>query len=264
MLTTPQQEQVAALKQWFGSRQKVAVAFSGGVDSSLLLFLGSQVLGPHCLGIFALSPLMSKYQLETARNFGRTHNLPLDEKAFSPFELPGFSENRDDRCYICKKGLYSKLQGGLAPGWHLADGTNLDDNPDDRPGFQAILELGIATPFLDCRIGKGQIRAMSRALGLSNWDLPSDSCLATRIPRYNALTQEGLRQVEGAEEALRNLGFAGGRARLHDDTILLTFQEGDLERASMAEVRINIEKRMRERGFSKFFLDLSERQGILP
>lgn len=263
-MATHQQEQVAALKKWFGSRQKVAVAFSGGVDSSLLLFLGSQVLGPHCLGIFALSPLMSRYQIETARNFVRIHNLPLAERLFSPFELPGFSENRDDRCYICKKGLYGQMKGGLAPGWHLADGTNLDDNPAERPGFQAILELGIATPFLDCRIGKGEIREMSRALGLSTWDLPSDSCLATRIPRYSALTKEGLRQVEGAEEELRNLGFVGGRARLHDDTILLTFQQGDLERALMAEVRRNIEKRMRERGFSKFFLDLSERQGILP
>ncbi len=264
MVNNNQQELIIALEGWFAARQQVAVAFSGGVDSSLLFFLGSRVLGRNCRGLFAKTPLIASHQVASARDFAHQYNLALEERLFSPLRLPGFSENRSDRCYICKKGLYQDMKASLAPGWHLADGTNLDDDPDQRPGFQAIRELGVATPFLACKIGKKQIRQLSRALGLATWDKPSDSCLATRIPRDTFITTEGLQRVEDAEGVLRYLGFEGVRANLQDDNILLTFREGDLERATSPEMRSNIKEKMAKHCFSKVFLDLSERQVILP
>lgn len=140
----------------------------------------------------------------------------------------------------------------------------MDDNPDDRPGFQAIRELDVATPYLACGIGKRMIREISRALGLSTWNKPSDSCLATRIPRHIFISEQALRQVEDVEAALRHLGFEGLRAHLQDDKILLTFKEGDLDRALIPEIRENIQKTLAGHSFSKVFLDLSERPGILP
>ncbi|MEN8256491.1 MAG: ATP-dependent sacrificial sulfur transferase LarE [Thermodesulfobacteriota bacterium] len=259
-----QKELLSALEEWFSTKQKVAVAYSGGVDSSLLLFLGSKVLGRNCVGLFADSPLVARHQVEAAKSFAKQFGLVLEERIFSPLDLPGFSENKKNRCYICKKSLYHTLEKSLEPGWHLVDGTNLDDNPDERPGFQAIQELGVATPFLDCRINKKQIRDISRTLGLSSWNKPSDSCLATRIPRHCRLSREILQKVEDAEEILHNFGFDGVRAKLHGDEILLTFKEGDLERALILEVAKNIRKKMMGCSFSKVFLDLSERPGILP
>ncbi len=251
------QSYVSALEKWFAAHKKVAVAFSGGVDSSLLLFLGTRVLGPHCLGLFAQTPLMSEYQVTGAQKFAGHHNLVYEERKFSPFHLPGFSENDSERCYICKKGLYEDLKASLAPGWHLADGTNVDDTSDDRPGFQAIGELKVATPYLVCGLGKREIRSISRALGLSTWNKPSDSCLATRIPRDTPITEHRLQQVEIAEAALRHLGFEGMRAQPKDDKILLTFKEGDLERALTPEMRKKIQKTLAGHSFSKVFIDLS-------
>ncbi len=264
MLKKSHKELVIALEKWFVAKKKVAVAFSGGVDSSLLFFLGNQALGRNCKGLFAKSPLMSRHQVDDALGFARTYNLEFEERLFSPLDLPGFSENSAERCYICKKGLYENFKSSLAPGWHLADGTNLDDDPGQRPGSKAIQELGIATPFLTCSIGKKEIRSLSRALGLATWDKPSDSCLATRIARQEPISVQGLQMIEDAEAGLRYLGFAGGRVQLQDDKLLLTFKEGDLERALMPQMRRKIQKKLADRGFLKVFLDLSERQGILP
>ncbi len=258
------QDHVSALEKWFATKEKVAVAFSGGVDSALLFFLGSRVLGPDCRGLFANSPLMSSHQLAAARDFSERYSLSLEVKSHSPFNLKGFSENNSDRCYICKKALYEDFIASLPPGWHLADGTNLDDSPDQRPGFQAIRELGVCTPFLGCGLGKREIREVSRFLGLPTWDRPSDSCLATRLLRHSVITEQDLHKVAEAEAVLRQLGFEGVRANLRDDLILLTFQEGDLGRAVGAEMRENIQKKLQEHSFSKVFLDLSERPGILP
>ena len=264
MLSKKQQEILTSLEKWFAGKKKAAIAFSGGVDSSLLFFIGNRVLGSNCIGVFAKSPVVADYQLASAQEFAENYNLNLEIKAFLPFDLPGFADNSPERCYICKRALYTQLKNSLAPGWLLVDGTNLDDNVNDRPGFQAIRELDIATPYLNCSINKAQIRDLSKALDLSSWDKPSDSCLATRIPKGAIINEDDLKKVASAEADLRSLGFEGARAMPYGDKILLTFKQGDLERALMPEVRKNIEKKLLEGSFSKVFLDLSEREGILP
>ncbi len=258
------EELVSVLEGWFKARQKVAVAFSGGVDSSLLFFVGNKVLDRNCKGVFAKSPLMAQHQIHNVRSFCEQFGLALDEINFLPLDIPGYSENKKDRCYICKKAIYSLINESLGPSWQLVDGTNLDDNPDKRPGFKAIKELNVATPYLDCRINKKQIRDMSFALGLPTWNKPSDSCLATRIKWPNPISEDLLQKVEAVEAILHNMGFDGVRAKLYGDAVCLTFNEGDLERALILEVRKNIKKKLAECSFFKVFLDLSERRGILP
>lgn len=254
-----------ALQQWFIARQQVAVAFSGGVDSSLLFYLGSQFLGNvRCCGVFVNSVLIARQQAAFARQFATEHHLKLVERRHQPFAVAGFADNDAERCYLCKSAIYQDLAQELGRTWLLVDGTNVDDDHASRPGFRAIEELAVLTPYLDCSIGKQEIRAMSKALGLATWNRPSDSCLATRIARGRPLTAELLRVVEAAEDTLHGLGFAGMRATPVDQTLHLTVKEGDFDKFLVSEVRNNIQKKMRSLGFSKVFLDLSERPGILP
>lgn len=254
-----------ALQQWFTARQQVAVAFSGGVDSSLLFYLGSRFLGKaHCRGVFVNSVLIARQQAVFARQFATEHDLNLVEGRHRPFAVAGFTDNGAERCYLCKSAIYQDLSQELGQACLLVDGTNMDDDHASRPGFKALAELAVATPYLHCHIGKQEIRALSKALGLATWDRPSDSCLATRIPRGRPITAELLHTVEATEDALHGLGLTGMRATPVDQTLHLTVKEGDLDKFLVSEVRNNIQKKMRSLGFSKVFLDLSERPGILP
>jgi uncharacterized protein len=257
-------DKLHCLTLWFKQHPQVAVACSGGVDSALLLYIGTQVLGQQCTGLLAESCLMSKQARTACLDFARRYNLVLQPVEVKPLKYKSFKENRKDRCYICKKQTYNMLLKYIRPKTILVDGTNSDDLNKDRPGFAALAELGVATPFLDCNISKFAIRSLSYHLGLTTWDQLSESCLATRINSGNVITTVQLQYLEKIEADLQQIGLTGCRVRLCDQTLFLTVHTGQLKQISEQNLFKRITTIGRDYEFTKVFLDLFEREGILP
>lgn len=247
--------------------EKVGVAFSGGVDSSLLLFTCCQVLGPeNVIGLQALSCLLSPDVIgDAAKTF--THcagsNAQLHYVELFPLELDTFVANNPDRCYVCKKNVYSKLIEKMISkdGLYLLDGTNVDDIQGERPGLKAVEELQIKTPLRDCGLNKKEIRTLAKKLGLPNHALPSNSCLATRIPTRTKITYDRLIEVEKSEAILKKLGFFGCRARIVGNRVVIEIVENDFQRLALPQNRQIILKELRSQGFEIIQLNLIGRPG---
>ncbi len=250
-----------------GRFKKVAVAFSGGVDSSLLLSVCVEVLGPQNVhGLFGLSCLQSAAVIENAKdNFtwisGQTSTLHFIE--LFPLDISEFILNDEKRCYYCKRSSYAvfvklltKLDCDV-----LFDGTNADDLNDHRPGFQAIQEHGVITPLSNAGLGKHEIRKLARQRGLKNHDLPSNSCLATRIPTHSRIHKSTLSKVEQAETILNGHGFRGCRVRLFADKVVLELQNSDFKLLADHKIRKKIFTQLGTLGLQTIHLDLQGRNG---
>lgn len=197
--------------------QAVSVAFSGGADSALLLAAAKEALGDRVLALTAVTPYMVRQEISDAvalaAELGVRHQL---------VELPmpdGMDDNPPDRCYLCKRALYTRLMAvadeqGVAP---IVDGSNLDDLTDYRPGLRALGELGVKSPFLECGIAKQDVRRLAQALGLPTWRKPTNTCLLTRMPFGRKVTMEGLQRIEEAERLLLDRGYDWVRVRCHGD-----------------------------------------------
>lgn len=212
------------LKQRLGSLGKVVVAFSGGVDSSLLLKVAKDVLGNRALGLLIDSPLHPPWELERARDIGRAIGARVHEITVDELGVESIKRNDPDRCYHCKRYRFSRALEVFADwGVTLVEGSNLDDLRDYRPGLKAIKELGVRSLFIEVGLGKREIRALARRLGLPNWDEPSSACLATRIPYGVHLKREVLEKVAASEKYLMDLGFKAFRVRYHGELARLEF-----------------------------------------
>jgi uncharacterized protein len=248
---------------------RVAVAFSGGVDSSLLLWLALDTLGPaNVLALTARSRLLPPRDLERAAGWPARHGLAdtiihvfVDIR---PLSWDEFTSNPADRCYLCKSRVYriflehAKRQGVTM----LLDGTNADDLHSERPGLRALHELAIVTPLAAAGLHKLEVRALSRELGLDTWDAPSASCLATRIPEGLVITAERLARIDILEAHLERHGYAGCRVRLdlrHKDTVYVQVQEKDLPRLAAEQERTALFDFFNDSGVKKVFLDLRGR-----
>jgi pyridinium-3,5-biscarboxylic acid mononucleotide sulfurtransferase len=211
----------AALAAWLGERGRIAIGFSGGVDSAYLAVVARRTLGQA--GVLAIIGRSASYPAEqwaTARGVADAFEVPVLELDTDELNDPSYAANPSNRCYFCKSELWGKLvPAALARGFDLvADGTNADDLADHRPGAAAAREHGVASPLADLGFTKDEIRAASRALGLPTWQQPSSPCLSSRIPYGTSVTPERLHQVERAEAALRALGVGGDlRVRYHDE-----------------------------------------------
>ncbi len=227
------------LKSQLAAYGRVAVAFSGGVDSSFLLWNALEVLGrDRVVAFFADSCLVSNRDRELALGWPLRHregDFTIVPVSMYPLEWSGFSDNLANRCYICKCNIYSCFMGIMVADNYdlLLDGTNLDDlelGESGRPGLKAIRELGVLTPLADAGLTKDDIRYLGRLSGLDSWNIRANSCLATRVPSGRRLDSGALAIIERGEEELLQLGFTNARVYLSsccDNTVKIMLQSGE-------------------------------------
>lgn len=232
------------------------MAYSGGVDSSLLAFAAHAVLGERCKAVFAISDMCPEDEITNARGVAAELGLTLLEVDTYELADPQFSANTPDRCYHCKSELFSLLARvaevqGLE---YVADGANADDARDYRPGTRAAEENGVVSPLKETGMTKSDIRQLAHELGLPNWDRPSMACLASRFPYGVRITDAGLERVATSERALRQMGFRQFRVRSHNEIARVEVSSEELDRAF--EHRARIDSALKEAGFPYVTLDL--------
>ncbi|MGA9478099.1 MAG: ATP-dependent sacrificial sulfur transferase LarE [Desulfobacterales bacterium] len=239
--------------------EQVLVAFSGGVDSTLLLKAAVDVLRDQVLAVTALSATTPEHERRDAAEFARSMSVHHLEIASHELTLPAFVENPPDKCYICKKSRFGELVR-LASEKSIpcvVDGANMDDDGDYRPGSRAARELGVRSPLREAGMTKPEIRQLSRLLGLPTWNKPSYACLASRIPYGHSITPEKLKQVDAGEAFIRGLGLSWQvRIRHEEDTARIEVETEAIARFMDKDVRQQIVSRLRALGFRFVALDL--------
>ncbi len=258
-------EKEAALKATLTSLDSVVVAYSGGVDSAYLAYIASRTLGDRAVAITADSPSYPERHrqlaIRIARDFGLRHEIIRTNE----LERPEYRANPSNRCYYCKHELYTHLTRIAAErSAVVVDGNNADDRGDYRPGRQAAREFGVRSPLDEVNLTKDEIRALSHAAGLPTWDEPASACLSSRIPYDHEVTDDKLRRIEQAEQALRALGFRIFRVRHHDDVARIEIARDEMVRALEPETSTAIVRELKRVGYRYVSLDLQGyRQGSL-
>ena len=246
------------LKKELKSQGRALIAFSGGVDSTLLLKVAKGVLGKNVLAVTVRSPLFPDRELKEAQTFCASQGIEHLIIVSDVLRYKEFRKNPPDRCYICKKLLFKELlavadQRGVK---YVAEGSNLDDLADFRPGRKALLELGIKSPLLKAGLTKEEIRILSQKYGLASWDKPSLACLSSRIPYGEEITEEKLSMVDRAEQHLLDLGFKQVRVRFHGDLARIEIPVADNPRIVDPSIAQQIYNRFADLGFLYTTLDL--------
>ena len=236
----------------------VVVAFSGGIDSTLVLKVAHDALGAQAIGVTAVSPTFPDIELDLSRRvaaeIGVRHiMLPTDQ-----LQIEDFVRNDANRCYHCKTDLYEllgRLQQDLRLG-AIVDGTNVDDLGDHRPGLVAARERGVRSPLVEAGLTKADVRMLGKDFGLSNWDKPAAACLSSRIPRGTVITREKLSRVERAEATLFQEGFRQFRVRDHGDIARLELDDDGLAVLQNTDRRGGIIQKLKDVGFRFVTVDL--------
>lgn len=205
------------LQEFFVCHPKVAIAFSGGVDSAYLLYAAKQY-AEEVRAYYVKSEFQPRFELEDARRLAEELGADMEILQQNILSVPCVRENPPDRCYHCKKALFLTIaEAAGSDGFSvLLDGTNASDEAGDRPGMRALAELSVRSPLRECGLTKSQVRRLSKEAGLFTWDKPAYACLATRIPSGEEITRDKLSATEHAEEFLFSLGFTDFRVRCHN------------------------------------------------
>jgi len=255
MTALEQEQQLRVYLRGLGS---LAIAYSGGVDSTYLLKVAVEELGARALAVTATSTTYPERERlksqEVAGQIGARQIFVESEET----NIPEFKTNPPNRCYFCKKELFHKVaEVALREGiMHLADGSNVDDLHDHRPGQRALRELQILSPLRECGFAKTDIRERSRALGLPTWDQPAFACLSSRFPYGTAITPEALIKIDRAETALYQLGFRVVRVRHHENLARIEIGPDEIARLTDPEMRKRIVAAIKEAGYAYIALDL--------
>jgi len=207
---------LSKLEKWFADCPGALVAFSGGVDSSLVAYLAAHFLGAkRSLAVISASPSLKLSDLEEAKTFACNNGIPLELVVTQEMENPDYFENPSNRCYFCKHTLYDELTDlkSKYPNWWILNGTNTDDLGDYRPGLKAANEFKVRSPLADCCLDKSAVRALAAHFELVCWDKPASPCLSSRVPYGERITVEKLRQIEAGEALLKSHGFHVSRVR---------------------------------------------------
>ena len=253
------------LEEIIGRETRIAVACSGGVDSTLLLKVTHDVLGhDNTVAVFADTPLLPPGESSAVREIIEQIGSRLLTVRLDPLSWQEFTANPLERCYLCKKKIYQTFQEKLAElnFYILADGTNLDDLSDFRPGLKALDELKIKKPLAEAGLKKNEIRQLSKDLKLPTWNKYSASCLATRIAVDQQISLEKLGLVRNYENVLEGFGFMGCRVRISNDTAIIELLEKDIKHFVQEETRQLIMKKLNDFNVKKFFLDMKGRKSI--
>jgi len=255
--TAPAIQKEHALERRLSSLGAVVVAYSGGVDSAYLAWVAHRTLGRRAWAVTADSASYPEHHralaIEIAGTFGFHHEIIETDE----IHQPEYRANPVDRCYFCKRELYTHLSRIAAErGAVVADGNNADDRGDYRPGRAAAREFGVVSPLDEVDLGKSEIRELSRLAGLPTWDEPASACLSSRIPYHHEVTDEKLRIIERAEQALRRLGFRVCRVRHHDELARVEIGRDEMSRALAPAMSEAIVRELKAAGYRYVTLDL--------
>lgn len=234
----------------------IAVAFSGGVDSTFLLKSAHEILGDKVIAVTAKSCLFPERELREAEEFCRKEGIRQIIFEAEVFKIEGFFNNPENRCYICKKELFKKIRKIAEENdiSSVAEGSNLDDTGDYRPGLLAVAELEIRSPLREVGLTKAEIRILSKEMGLPTWEKPSFACLASRFVYGENITREKLSMVGRAEQMLLDMGFCQMRVRIHGTMARIEVRQEEFEK--LLENRSRIVEKFREFGFTYVAMDL--------
>lgn len=251
-------DKLSLLKENLAGMTSLALAYSGGVDSTFLMVVAHEVLSSNFLAIIAASPTLPQREQEEAIKMAESMKVPYLLIKVEPFEIAGYADNEPDRCYLCKSQLFNRIreiacEQGIE---RVADGSNLDDLGDYRPGLIALQALKVSSPLMEAGLTKADIRELSREMGLATWDKPAAACLASRFPYGQRIDREKLSRVEQAEDLLHDLGFRQVRVRVHNDLARIEVATAERTKVINEALMDQISKSFKDLGFRYVALDL--------
>jgi len=249
------------LEQWYSARKGSIVAFSGGIDSTLVLFLARRFQGKeNAIGVISNSESLKIKDFELAKDFCKNFGIHLEIIKTRELADERYQKNPENRCYFCKEHLFHDLQSvkDKYPGFDVLSGTNQDDLGDYRPGLQAAALYQVSSPMAECHLSKEDIRQIAKYFELPNWDKPASPCLSSRIPYNHRITLEKLKQIEAAENMLNEYGFKDVRVRHYGTFGKIEVHREELER--LLQMEDDVTDKMKSIGFHQLRID---REGLV-